>query len=136
MEEPRTWREARNLLTTLVTESTQPLPLDQLLLAGMYELEGNTVVAEEQYQALVRDDKAPASHLEYYVSFLLRHAKAQEAEPFLTRLLGTTESAPPSERARYLLLQARCLKMQHRESEIQPLIQEFVATNGANTDRE
>jgi Flp pilus assembly protein TadD len=113
-------------MESLVSQSNSPLPLDRMLLASLCELEGKTAAAEEQYQELVRDQNAPAGNLEYYISFLLRQARAQDAEPLVERLLRLTESSAPAERARGLLLQARCLKMRKREAEIRPLIQKFV----------
>lgn len=111
-------RKARQLLEELIAGSDEPLDGDRLLLARLYEAEGNPQAARAQYNALVgRPDPNPM-HLAMYVDSLLRHNSPGEAAGWLEKL----EKAAPDDLG-VLRLRARWLHTEGRTSEIGPLVE-------------
>ena len=110
--------KARQILEPLVADPKEAAPGDRLLLAQVYESEGNLKAADSQYVALAtRADPLPA-HLAAYVDFLLRHERAQDADRWMAVL---QKSAP--EDLNVAGLHARWLLARGRTAEIEPLVE-------------
>ncbi|HUY91125.1 MAG TPA: tetratricopeptide repeat protein [Pirellulales bacterium] len=124
-------RRAREVLEALVDVEGTPTDIDRLLLARLYEAQGQTVAAAEQLKALVNRDKPSASHLVAYVDFLLRTEQATEAGYSLDQL---AKLEPEGANWRTLTLRARWLKARGEAPKIPPLVQRFLNQTLANAN--
>ena len=77
---------ARQLLETLVADSSNSVDGDRLALARIYEREDNLQLARQQYTALVSRAEPKAAHLALYIDMLLRHNLSEEAGTWLDKL--------------------------------------------------
>jgi tetratricopeptide (TPR) repeat protein len=117
---------AQRLLESLVADPKNKATLDHLLLARLYEAQGQTRAAREQLQALVQRDNPGPDHLAIYVDHLLKASRLQQAEEHLNRLASLE---PEVTSLRTLQLRARLLKAQQREAEIVPLFDSHLQKN-------
>jgi len=119
-------REALRLLNELVEEGPVPLVSDRLLLAQVYEREGNIDEAQKQFKKVVVDVERPdAAYLEFYLYFLLRNDMLREFPIQLKRL----EDLEPNKYSyRTTRLQVRWLSRQNRpEGEILAAVDQYRA---------
>ena len=117
-------KKAREVLENLIASSTEPEPLasDRLLLVSVCERLGDLPGARLQYDELLDRAKPDPSHLASYVSLLLRHDLADEADERLRQL---EEAAPDN--LIVVALRARWFDAKDRTSEIEPLVESLVA---------
>jgi tetratricopeptide (TPR) repeat protein len=128
--------QAFELLQSLV-ESGDEAPLDRLLLARLYEGRNQMDKAREQLDTLVQREKPDPAHLAAYIEHLLR---SSDETPHSERLLGElldqlADLEPENKSFRTLSLRARWLKLEHRESEIGPLVAGFLDQPETDSDR-
>jgi tetratricopeptide (TPR) repeat protein len=112
--------KARSLLEQL-TASGHAESEDRLLLAKIYEEEGQFANARQQFQELLEQDPA-AQYVAVYVEFLLRRGNFAAAEPWLDQL----EQAPPMARSS-VWLRTRWLAGQGRHAEATTLVDAYAA---------
>ena len=118
----RNRRKARRLPEKLAASTHESAPGDHLLLARLYEAEGNLQAARDQYLeylALLANQAQPQpSHVLMYVEMLLRHGQLDAAARWLKKLavsfrVGRTNRlnetrSPPGRRLPDILF-VRCL---------------------------
>ncbi len=117
-------RQALDLLESLAENSRDAAPIDRLLLARLYQAQGQMGEAREQLKTLVNSGPPVADHLAAYVDNLLRSERAAEAAAPLDEL---AKLEPEKSHLRTLSLRARWLKDQNQSAAIGPLVDAFVA---------
>lgn len=117
-------RRAQQLLETLAGASQQSAPIDRLLLARLYEAQGQMAAAREQLKVLVNRNRPAPEHLAAYIDNLLRSARVAEAQAPLEEL---ARQEPESKSLRSLTLRARWLKEQGQTQSIEPLVEAYLA---------
>src|SRR5262249_19428456 len=111
--------EAMRLLRELLDVTTNPASMDRLLLAQLYERQGNLDQAKRQYQYLVEPKTPEAAPLEAYLNFLLRHGSTAEYQQQLERL----ESLETNKLSlRLVRWKAQGLKQQKNPAAIETLV--------------
>ena len=110
--------KARQLLEELIADDENAAGGDRLLLAGLYEAEGELQAARQQCLSVMGQPNPDPAHLVFYIGFLLRHDLQDEANTWLQQL----ERVAPSD-LRTVALRARWLHGQDRTSEIEPLVE-------------
>lgn len=116
-------RRALEAVEALVDAESKPTDIDRLLLARLYEAQGQTAAAGEQWRALANRDNASANHLAAYVDFLLRTDQATEATYSLDQL---AKVEPETENWRTTTLRARWFKARGETPKIAALVQGFL----------
>ncbi len=117
---------AQRLLESLVADPKSKTTLDHLLLARLYEAQGQTNAAREQLQALVQRDNPDPDHLAVYIEHLLKGGRLPQARDFVNRLASLE---PEMTSLRTLQLRARLLKEEKQEAEIGPLFDSYLQKN-------
>ncbi len=111
--------KARKILQGLVADPLSPADNDRLLLAHIFETQGDLPAAREQLKALV-DTAAPKPiYLARYVDLLLRMDASKEAAPWLDRL----QEAAPNDLT-VAVLRARWLDARGEAAQIRPMMEE------------
>ena len=123
-------RLAEKSLESLVADGGQVAPIDRLILAGLYDAEGQTDAAREQLQALINQEKPDPTHLATYIDLLLRTSRGKEAGPILEQLAAIE---PETRYSRTMGLKVRWLKDQKQEPQIQELLESFLKKNLADS---
>ncbi len=115
-------QRAQKILEGLVNHPSETAPVDRLLLARLYEKQGDSgaFAAQEQLQSLVNREKPEPDYLAAYVDFLLRHDQSDEAAAALEQLEA---AQPATKHLRTLTLRSRWLNAQRRLNEVEPLVQ-------------
>src|SRR6185437_9452432 len=124
----RSRARARQVLESLVNGGSQA-PLDRLLLARLYEGQGEIEKAREQLESLVKKGAPDAGHLAAYADHLLRTAgkKGRDDVARLPEILDQLSAREPATtHFRTLGLRARWLKLEKRGDEIPALVGAFL----------
>ena len=116
-------RRARRILESLVNANGTSNETDRLLLARLYEMDGDAVAAREQLRELAGRDAASADQLAAYIDFSLRTGQAAAAGETLERL---ARLEPENEVWRTVSLRARWLKAVGDASRIAGLVQAYL----------
>ena len=124
---PEDRRAAKRLLEQLLEEPANARPVDRLLLAQLYALEGRDQAAREQFLYVVERPAVEAAELAVYLDFLLNRGRTEEAGPWLAKLQSAAPDDPGTVR-----LRARWL---HATSQDQTLV-EVVESHAEQRDRE
>ncbi|MGH7138965.1 MAG: tetratricopeptide repeat protein, partial [Pirellulales bacterium] len=121
-------KHAQQLLESLVIGGSQ-IPLDRLLLARLYEAQGEIERAREQMELLVQKRQPDPAHLAAYAEHLLRTANRDAAATVrLGEILDRLSAAEPESKSfRTLSLRVRWLKLAGRDSEASAFITAFEA---------
>jgi tetratricopeptide (TPR) repeat protein len=124
----RSRKQAQQVLESLVAGGSFA-PLDRLLLARLYEAQGEIEKAREQLEALVQKSQPDPAHLAAYADHLLRTAnKNAPASKRLSQIINQLASLEPETKSfRTLGLRARWLKLVNRGSEVSTLVDKFLA---------
>lgn len=124
----RARKQAQQVLESLIAGGSEA-PLDRLLLARLYEAQGEIEKAREQLETLVQKGKSDPAHLAAYADHLLRTAdKDAAAATRLAQILDQLSSLEPESKFfRTLGLRARWLKLADRNAEVPGLIGTFLA---------
>ena len=120
---------ARRILEGLL-EGHSPGEIDRLLLAQLYEAEGDAAAAGRQWRALTESDARSANHWAGYAEFLLRTGQAAEAGAAIEQL-AALESADRSWRT--VSLEARWHKARGDVSQVSALVARFLESMTART---
>lgn len=115
-------RQAIALLEQLVAGEREVMPEDRILLARLSEAEGKFPRARELYRELVARPNPSADHVAAFIEFLIRNQSSRDAGAWMAQL----EVLAPDE-LRTVELRASWLKAEGRESEIEPMIEKFLA---------
>ena len=118
----------REAIATLqgLSERRLATPNDTLLLARLYEADGDWPKAQQRLQELIAAQGNNPDYLAAYIRALLRHGKADEAALYLTRLEKLAPGRPV-----LLELKARVLHAGKRDSEATSLLAEFASKDDA-----
>jgi tetratricopeptide (TPR) repeat protein len=116
---PENVTKARQIVEKLA-ESKTPADGDHLLLAQLYELQGEPRKAEGELLTLVGRANPRPAHLAAYVDVLLRHEASDRAADWLDRLEKLDADSPATVR-----LRARWLQAQGRANQIEPLVEDL-----------
>lgn len=121
---------ARHILEGLLEGAAAPGEIDRLLLAQLYEAEGEIAAAGKQWRALTESDPRSANHWAAYAEFLLRTGQPSEATAAIEQLAALE----PADRSwRTVSLRARWHKARGDVSPISALVQQFLQQMTANT---
>jgi len=121
---------ARRILEGLSKNASTPAEIDRLLLAQLYEAEGDIAAAGEQWQALTQHDARSSNHWAAFADFLLRTGQIAEAAVALEQL----SALEPEDHAwRTVSLRARWHKGRGETSQITALVQRFLQSMTAKT---
>jgi len=122
-------REAIQLLESLPARQ-RTLPADiQMLLAQLYEADGNWKKARVQYLALLSGNERNHFYLTLYIRGLLQHKAADEAGPWLDKLIAVAPKALAT-----IELRARFLKDKGKVEEAASLVKAFAQEKDARLD--
>lgn len=117
-------KTATKLLRELADDPTQVAAIDRLLLARLYEAQGQMAAAREQLKILVNVDKPEPNHLAAYIDNLLRSDRSSDARSPLETL---AQLEPAEVNLRTLSLKGRWLVAEDRKDEVGPLVAGYVA---------
>ena len=120
---------ARQVLESLVLKNERPAPVDRLLLARIYEAEGNIDAAREQYLELANVSNARPGHVANLIGFLLRQQDMTESGRRLRQLDRATSDASFGQRLLFIALKSRWLHAMDRSAAIGPLVEPYAAAN-------
>jgi Flp pilus assembly protein TadD len=127
---------ALSLLESLVNDGRQASEIDRLMLARLYEVQGNSAQARAQLRALAEADQPRSAELAAYVDLLLREKKWREATSALDRLC---KLEPENSHLRSLMLRSRWLKLKGQTDSVEPLVKSYLDVNesklASQTDR-
>ncbi len=115
-------RTARQLLEELVAESEEPAPLDRLLLARLYEMEGNLPAAQQQYELLTSGEILNPAYARNCIIFLLKHNLLDDADRWIGQLEVRFPDNPLVTEQR-----VRWLNKNGRSDEIGPIVEGLAA---------
>lgn len=119
--DPAERQQAREILEALVQGAGKASPIDRLLLARLYEAEGQLRAARSQYTTLVGTSEPDPDHVANFIGFLLRHERyVGDADVYLRQL---EQREPGSFRS--VALRASWLRESGRDAEIKKLIEPF-----------
>lgn len=115
-------QRAIELLEVLIADAAHATPEDRLLLASIYELQGQAAQAEQQLLRLVERPQPAPRYLGALIEFLLRQQRPAEAQTWLNQL---QQQVPESFVT--VSLQARVLQAAGKDEQIEPLVERFAA---------
>lgn len=128
-------QRAQQVLESLVVAGSQA-PLDRLLLARLYEAQGQIEKAREHLETLVQVSKPDPAHLAAYADHLLGAAEKDPAAARLGQILDQlSELEPESKSFRTLGLRARWLKLADRGGEVPALVDRFLDQQRSSADK-
>lgn len=114
---------SRQLFEGIVKDPAEASITDRLLLARLYEFEGQTQLAREQFRLIASQPDAQPMHLAAFVDFLLRTNQWDDAAVWLDQL--AQQSADPLLMAS---LRARLLQGKGEASAVEEEIDRFVSS--------
>ncbi|HEX7446071.1 MAG TPA: tetratricopeptide repeat protein [Pirellulales bacterium] len=120
---------ARQVLESLVSGANSAAPIDRLLLARLYEAQGQWSKAREQLELLADRDRAEPAHLAAFADHLLRTSQKQpstikKAAELVDRLAALE---PETSHFRTLSLRVRLLAEQGETEQAPALVEAFLA---------
>ena len=115
-------QRAIELLEALVADAAHATPEDRLLLASIYELQGQATQAEQQLLRLVERPQPAPRYLGALIEFLLRQQRPADAQTWLNRLQQQVAESFVT-----VSLQARILQAAGKDEQIEPLVERFAA---------
>ncbi len=118
-------KKARESLEKLVSRSESRAPGDHLLLASIYEAEGNLEAAQQQYETLATQSSPEPRSLYLYADYWLRNRDLDKAAQWLDKLDQATASSAIAARLEYLEARARWLSASGKADQIGPLVQTY-----------
>jgi predicted Zn-dependent protease len=121
--------EAIKLFEGRTLGRTAPSPDVRLLLANLYEADGDWSGARAQLLALVQAFPKNAAYLVRYIDGQLRHGKPIEALPWLEKLVEIAPGAPETVGLRVLVL-----KGLERQEEAAKLVKDYASAKDARLD--
>jgi len=110
---------AQGIVRKLIDEARVPTDGDRLLLAQIYDLQGEFQRARQQLAILTDEEKPNPAHVVAYADLLLRQRSLDEAAAQIERLEQLTSEDNP----RAVLLRVQWLALQERPEEIEPLVE-------------
>ncbi len=119
--------QARVILEQLTADANEVTAGDRLLLASIYEAEGNLQGAEGQFQALVDTPSPDPLQLRAFIEFFLRHDQLDQASSMLWKLEKLTSDGGIGGRLLYLATQAKWQVAAGRSQDIKPLLDKYAA---------
>jgi len=118
--EPAQRREAIGILTGMV-KGSEATAADRLLLARLYDADGDWPRARETFQALMDSDGENPNYVAVYALTLVEHKAFQDAEAWTKRLERALPDSPAATEVR-----ARLLYAQGRKAQALALVDTFV----------
>ncbi len=115
---PENLAKAQRLLKQLTLDPVRAFPGDRLLLAHIFEAEGDLAASRRELLALASVRTAAPSHVAALIEFLLRQNDLKEAETWLGKLESLAPGSPAA-----LGLRVRWLHAQKRDAEVDRLLE-------------
>ncbi|MCE5268544.1 MAG: tetratricopeptide repeat protein [Planctomycetaceae bacterium] len=114
--------KAEAICRRIVSGAKKPVPVAQLVLAQVEQLQGQSQKARDRYRAIADANAASAAHVAWYLEFLIQQGPSDEVERRLKQLEGMAKSDVVVPR-----LQAAWLRKQGRTSEIEKVVEKWAA---------